>query len=65
MPALLEAKLEVDMDALTEAGINPLTLGTIVQDYVQDVAKFGKAFLVEYAKQDATRVKQYQKLAQN
>ena len=65
VPALLESKLEADMVTLTDAGINPLTLGTIVQDYVHDVAKFGKAFLAEYAKQDANRVKQYQQLAQN
>lgn len=63
IPDLITSHVESVKD-LSDVGINPAMIGTIVQSYVGDVAKFAKAFIIEYAKLKATEIIEYKTLAQ-
>lgn len=62
IPALVTSKTSVS--DLSEIGVDPKVLANIAQSYVKDVARFGKAFLTEYAKYAANEIAQYKELKQ-
>ena len=62
-PLLLEQRANLNLDRLSEIGINVPELGQIGQSYIQDVAVFGKAFLEESSKYSTQQLDQYKRLA--